>query len=74
MKHFRCLGAVALLASSVPACAQTLERHVVAAGDNPVQFHFAARAGVCGDGRSYFHVDDDGWYGSFYSDGGRAQP
>jgi hypothetical protein len=67
------LTALVLLAASVPAAAQTLERRVAAASDNPVQFHFAARAGVCGDGRSYFHVDDDGWYGSFYSDGNRTE-
>ena len=73
MKNPLRLTALALLAAAVPACAQTLERRVLAAGDNPVQFHFAARSGVCGDGRSYFHVDDDGWYGSFYSDGNRTQ-
>lgn len=62
--------ALALLAAAVPACAQTLERRVNAAGDNPVQFRFAARPGVCGDGRTFFHVDDDGWYGSYsFSDG-----
>jgi HEAT repeat protein len=73
MKNSLRFTALGMLAASVPACAQTLERRVAAAGDNPVQFHFAARAGVCGDGRSYFHADDDGWYGSFYSDGNRMQ-
>ncbi len=64
------LAALALLGAAIPACAQTLERKVAAAGDNPVQFHFAARASVCGDGRSYFHVDDDTYNGSFsYSNG-----
>src|SRR3990172_3238063 len=66
--------AALLLAGSAPACAQTLERRVAQAGDRPVEFHFAARAGVCGDGRSYFRADDDGWYGTFSSDGWRAQP
>ena len=74
MKHLSRLSALALLACAVPAASQTLERRVAAAGDNPVQFHFAARPGVCGDGRNFLHVDDDGWYGSYYSDGGRAQP
>ncbi|HVT39229.1 MAG TPA: HEAT repeat domain-containing protein, partial [Gemmatimonadaceae bacterium] len=37
---------------------------------------FAARDGVCGDGRNYFRADDDGWYGSFSysSDGYRGPP
>ena len=52
----------------VTACAQTLERKVNAAGDGAAQFHFAAREGVCGNGRSFVRIDDDSWYGS-YSDG-----
>ena len=66
------LTTLALLAAAVPACAQTLERRVAAAGDTPVQFRFASRPGVCGDGRSFFHIDDDGFgssYGSFYNNG-----
>jgi hypothetical protein len=59
------------------ACAAqgSLDRRVSAAGDAPVQFHFAARDGVCGNGKSYFRADDDGWYGTFYSnDGMRNDP
>ncbi len=59
--------AIALAGCTWPAGAQSLERRAAAAGDTPVQFHFATRDGVCGDGRSYLHVDDDGFYGSFYS-------
>jgi hypothetical protein len=52
-----------------------LERRVTAAGDSPAQFHFAAREGVCGNGRTYFRTEDDGWYGTFYSnDGMRNDP
>ncbi len=71
------IAALALLGtvSAAPACAQTLERRVSAAGDTPVQFHFAAREGVCGNGRTYFRTDDDNWYGSFNSgDGMRSDP
>ena len=69
------LAAFAVL-GLVPAGAagQSLERRVAAAGDTPVQFHFAAREGVCGDGRSYLRADDEGWYGTFNSDGSRMQP
>ena len=62
------LSALALLALLVPlACSaqSALERRVAAAGDTPAQFRFAAREGVCGNGRTYFRSDDDGWYGTF---------
>jgi hypothetical protein len=52
-----------------------LERRVAAAGDTPAQFHFAAREGVCGNGKTYFRTDEDGWNGTFYSnDGMRNDP
>lgn len=60
------------------AGAQQIERRVAAAGDGPVQFSFASREGVCGNGRSFFRVDDDGWYqtstssGNFTTDGMRS--
>ncbi len=50
------------------ACAQTLERRITSGSDGTMSFHFAARAGVCGNGRSYVRVEDDGWYGN-WSDG-----
>src|ERR1017187_10562454 len=35
----------------------------------------AAREGVCGNGKTYFRTEDDGWYGTFYSnDGMRNDP
>lgn len=37
--------------------AQTLESRVARANGDVVQFHFAARAGVCGDGRGMLHID-----------------
>jgi hypothetical protein len=38
-----------------------------------VQFSFAARDGVCGDGRSYVRLDPDSWFGTM-NDYTRAQP
>jgi hypothetical protein len=60
----------------VPGAAQSLERRIAAAGDNPVQFHFAAREGVCGNGKTYFRTEDDNWYGTYYggNDGNRNDP
>ena len=54
------VGSVALLGCT--AGAQTLQSRVGSAGDGPVQFNFASREGVCGNGHSFFRVDDDGWY------------
>jgi HEAT repeat protein len=69
------IAMLALIGLPLAASAQTLASRVAAAGDAPVQFHFAAREGVCGDGRNYFHADDDGWYGSFsYSSDGVRNP
>ena len=71
------IGLVALGCSTAGAQG-TLERRIAAAGDGPVQFNFAARDGVCGNGRTYFRVDDDGWYqttnssGNFSSDAMRS--
>lgn len=39
-----------------------LERSIAAAGDGPVQFAFASRDGVCGNGRSFYRIDEDGSY------------
>lgn len=60
------LGSAVALASGRPACAQSLARQL-SAQDGPAQFHFAARAGVCGNGRSYLRADDDTWYGAWSS-------
>ena len=30
-----------------------------------MQFHFATRDGICGNGRSWLRTDEDGWYGSY---------
>ncbi|MGH7582507.1 MAG: HEAT repeat domain-containing protein [Gemmatimonadales bacterium] len=51
----------------VPAAAvcQALDRRVVDAGDGTVQFHFAARTGVCGDGRGFFRVAESGYSSSY---------
>ena len=70
----RSLGvALVLGASAATACGQGLERLVNAAGTGTVQFHFAARAGVCGNGRSFLRVEDEGFFGN-WSDGMQYEP
>lgn len=65
-------SAAFVLGAGLPAGAQSLERQLAAQADGPTQFHFAARAGVCGNGRTFLRADDDTWYGSWSSssDGG----
>jgi len=68
---FRATAGVALLvAAAGSVSAQTLERRVAGAPDGNVTFHFASRADVCGDGRTYIRADDM-WMGSF-NDGIRS--
>lgn len=50
-----------------------LDRRVRTAPGTAVQFHLAARPGICGDGRSYMRLGDDSWYGSI-NDATRSQP
>src|SRR5690242_13259870 len=44
------IGAL-LLAIAAPVAAQSLDRRVAAAPDGVVRFSYAARPGVCGEGR-----------------------
>lgn len=58
------------LGAAIPggAGAQSLADRVAHAGGERVQFTYASRPGVCGDGRSYVHMAGDGvnqFYGSY---------
>jgi HEAT repeat protein len=55
------------------ACAQGLAGRVDGAARQNVEFHFSARAGICGDGRTYIRTDTDSWYGTI-NDATRSQP
>lgn len=56
-----------------PALAQSLADRVAGAPTPRVQFSFAARANVCGNGRTFIQVSGNEWYGS-WSDGDRREP
>lgn len=61
----RLAGATLLLACVAPgASGQSLERRVSSASGTAVQFNFAARPGICGDGRNFVRLDGDSWYGT----------
>ena len=56
------------LAIPAVACGQGLAGRVQSAPDGAVSFTYAARAGVCGNGRTFFRMEDGGFHGS-WSDG-----
>lgn len=52
--------------------AQSLEQRIANAREPRVQFTFAARPDVCGNGRSFIQMSGNQWYGS-WSDGDRRE-
>jgi hypothetical protein len=50
------------VATSAAVEAQSLASRVSSAGDGPVQFRFASREGVCGNGRGMYRIDEDGYF------------
>jgi len=67
------LTLAALSALGFRLSAQSLADRVAGAAQPRVQFTFAARAEVCGNGRSFIQVSGNSWYGSF-NDGDRRDP
>ncbi|MEO7963382.1 MAG: HEAT repeat domain-containing protein [Gemmatimonadaceae bacterium] len=62
-----------LLSACMPAGAQTLQRRIDASAAPSLQFHFAGRPVVCGDGRTYMRIDNDSWMGNGWA-AGRSAP
>ncbi len=69
MKHSVCIAATIVVAA-IPqhASAQTLSDRVANASQARVQFTYAGRPEVCGDGRSFIRVGNSEWYGSWGGD------
>lgn len=60
------LGAAAVglfMAHAVRAQGGALERRVQAVRDGRVEFDFPARRDACGDGKTWYRVGSDSWYG-----------
>ena len=57
-------AAIVTLAAATSADAQGLANRVSSATDGPVQFTFAARDGVCGNGRTYISTGNNSFYGT----------
>lgn len=74
MRHSIQFATVALLAvgAEYQLHAQTLADRVAGAAQPRVQFIYAARPEVCGDGRSFIRVFNNEWYGSWSGDIDRA--
>src|SRR5688572_31713861 len=70
----RGLVLLAIAASSLEA--QSLANRINAVRDGRVNFAFAAREGVCGNGRSFISIGSDVHIGSytFMSDGRASEP
>jgi hypothetical protein len=60
-----CAIALTALAHTSPAHAQSLAKRVASASEGRVQFSFAARPGVCGNGRSYIQTGPNSFSGSW---------
>jgi HEAT repeat protein len=56
------------------AGAQNLAGRISSAPDGPVQFTYAARPGVCGNGRTYYSINGSMWFGSMNDNTLRSEP
>jgi hypothetical protein len=59
------LGAILTISSSLSA--QSLANRIASAAGPSVQFSFAVRPGVCGDGRTYISTGPGNFYGTYYT-------
>jgi hypothetical protein len=70
-------AATLVVAASSAAESQSLSNRVSGAPDGRVQFTFAARPGICGNGRTYIQTGPNSYSGTFYgnwNDAVRADP
>ena len=77
MTAFSTLVRLTLVAAAVlpqAGRAQNLAQRIASAPDGPVQFTYAARPGVCGNGRSYYSVNGSMWFGSMNDNVLRSDP
>ena len=64
----------AALALPAAAGAQNLAQRIASAPDGAVQFTYAARPGVCGNGRTYYSINGSMWFGSMNDNVLRSDP
>ena len=77
MRHFiklsATLGTALLVLGPKSSDAQDLAGRIASASQPRVQFSYAARPGVCGNGRSFINIHGNTWIGS-WSDSDRREP
>ena len=66
--------AVVFLLPPTAARAQNLAQRISNAPDGAVQFTFAARPGVCGNGRTYYSMNGSMWFGTMNDNTLRSEP
>jgi len=68
------LAAALVAAAGSTLAAQSLDSRVSSAPDGRVMFSFAARPGVCGNGRTYYSTAPGNYSGIYYGDSFRNEP
>jgi HEAT repeat protein len=66
LRTFSLAALAAMTAGATSLSAQALSRRIDNAPEGRVQFTYAARQGVCGNGRSYIQTGPNSYSGSFY--------
>jgi HEAT repeat protein len=68
------IAAAVFLVPPSAARAQNLANRIASAPDGAVQFTFAPRPGVCGNGRTYYSINGSMWFGSMNDNTLRSDP
>jgi HEAT repeat protein len=67
-------GVAAAILLPETVVAQSLSQRITSAPDGAVQFAYAARPGVCGNGRTYYSINGSMWFGSMNDNTLRSDP
>jgi HEAT repeat protein len=68
------VGLAVVAAAPEAVLAQGLSQRIASAPDGAVQFTYAARPGVCGNGRTYYSINGSMWFGSMNDNTLRSDP
>ena len=74
VRHCVRAGVAAAIVMPLPLLAQSLSQRIASAPDGAVQFAYAARPGVCGNGRTYYSINGSMWFGSMNDNTLRSDP
>jgi len=67
-------GVAAAILLPQAVVSQGLSQRIASAPDGAVQFAYAARPGVCGNGRTYYSINGSLWFGSMNDNTLRSDP